>query len=97
MIRSKQSGLYVSVYEWSGMGTSEIVQLSSVKEEARLWKFQSTLPLDRSIFIVTAINDKNLEIFGESKNDNALVVIGKSRKINRQIWKLMPNIDGSFK
>lgn len=97
MIRSKISNLYVSAYFWPLTRKNEIIQSPYALNQNQLWKLDPAFPIGTEVMIQTRIDEKFVEVSQDKISEGNPVIIATGRRLNRQIWKIDQNIDGTFR
>ncbi len=93
VIKSKESGFVLQ----AGSVNQYLLPSKLTYAKNQLWKLRSIIPLDRDVYIISGLNDKTLEVLGDTKNNDQDVVIGTRRNVNSQIWKLKRTIEGFYR
>lgn len=97
LIRSKLSDLYISVYYWPLTGKNEILQMPYNLAQYQIWKLDPAFPLGTEVVIKTRIEKKFVEVSQDNENDGNPLIIATGKRVNRQIWKIDQNMDGTFR
>jgi len=62
----------------------------------QLWQFKSLIPFNQDVYIISALDDKNIEVLGDETYNDLSIVTGSSRQVISQIWVIEPLIQGFY-
>ena len=63
----------------------------------QIWKLDPAFPLGTEVVIKTRIEKKFVEVSQDNENDGNPLIIATGKRVNRQIWKIDQNMDGTFR